>query len=73
MRYAEKAFREDDREGLYIVAASFYLSQAGLLPDDIHVVPREQAEEFLSISAAQAYSPALTLIDWLQKEGQWDF
>ena len=73
MCYAERAFLEDDREGLYVVSAAYYLSQAGLLPDYIHVVPREQAEEFLDISAAQGYSPALTLIDWLQKHGQWDF
>jgi hypothetical protein len=73
MTYAERAFREDDPQGLYVVGAAYYLNQAELLPDYIHVVPREQADEFLEISAAQAYSPALTLIDWLKTEGQWEY
>jgi len=73
MTYAERAFLEDDPQGLYVVGAAYYLSQAELLPDYIHVVPREQADEFLDISAAMGYSPAVTLIAYLQAQGLWEW
>ena len=71
MCYAERAYLADDPQGLYVVSAAYYLSQANLLPDYIHVVPREQANEFLEISAMQGYAPALALIHYLQEQGIW--
>ena len=65
LSYAERAFLDDDPEGLYVLGAAYYLRQEGLLPDEIYTVSQSDADEFLDVSSAQGYDPARTLIFWL--------
>ena len=73
LSYAERAFLDDDPEGLYVLGAAYYLRQEGLLPDEIYTVSHAEADEFLDVSSAQGYDPARTLIFWLQSQGKWQF
>ena len=71
MYYAALAYKDDDPKGQFVVGACYYLRQQGELPDTIYAVGREEADEFLMLSAQQGYQPALDLIHCLQENGEW--
>ena len=71
--YAERAYKTDDPKGCFVVAACYYLNEQGALPDYIYTVPRAEADEFLMISAAQDYQPAIDLIHCLHDQDNWPY
>ncbi|MBO4453929.1 MAG: hypothetical protein J5761_02615 [Paludibacteraceae bacterium] len=71
MHYAELAYRQDDPKGCFVTGACYYLRLQGDLPDYITTVSREEADEFLMLSAGQHYQPALDLIHCLRENGSW--
>jgi len=71
MYYAERAFKDDDPKACFVTGACYYLRRENKLPKYISTVSREEADEFLMLSAGQGYQPAKDLIRCLQENELW--
>ena len=69
--YAERAYKLDDPKGQFVVGAAYYLKREGKMPKEFYTVSRQEADDFLMLSAGQGYQPAKDLIRCLQENELW--
>ena len=70
--YAAIAYKDDDPKGQFVTGAAYYLQREGDMPKEYYTVSREEADDFLMLSAGQGYQPAKDLIRCLQQHNQWN-
>ena len=72
LKYAQKAYLEDDAYGLYVTgAAAFLREQDSNFPDSCTTVPLDEARIMLKRAAELNQPDAINLIHCLQSEDVW--